>query len=278
MIKKRWMLLLLSVCFGIGSLLLGYAESPANDPSENMRSVPAAMSSLECSVIEIIGPHVNFRSKPNGTVIAQLSGGEVLQAIDEVWADHGLWYQVHSEQYGDGFVSGEWARPVVNGITIYDPDHPDQLQYVTENIVSFYLSLYRFLYEHGYCYWDQTNQGCTFRVKDGKGDESVVQPMHQVDLATMLLQNGLLINTPDTEVLLNANASDQEKIEAANSILLKHYGTVDIWQILIPGGILDSAETHAPHGILENDDLHRLEAIRHQVDQEYNEKVDGGSQ
>ena len=140
---------------------------------------------------------------------------------------------------------------------------------MTENVESFYLSLYRFLYENGYCYWDQEEGGCTFRVSKGKGDESVVQPMHKVDLATMLLTNGLLVETQETEVLLNEEASDEEKLTAADSILLKHYGTVDMWQILIFGGVVDKAESHAAHGIIEDDDLWRLAAIQSQVDREY---------
>ncbi|MBQ9211332.1 MAG: hypothetical protein IJ153_06485 [Clostridia bacterium] len=226
-------------------------------------------ASAQATDIEVIGPNVNFRDAPHGKVIMRLPGGEILSAVDEAWANDTLWYQVHSEKYGDGFISGEWARPVYNGITIYDQDHPDQLQYVTENAESFYLSLYRFLYENGYCYWDQAEDVCTFRVSNGKGDESIVQPMHKVDLVTMLLANGLLVDMQEAEVLLNEEASDEEKLAAADSVLLKHYGTVDMWKILIFGGVVDQAETHVPHGILENDDLWRLEAIRSQVDHEY---------
>lgn len=228
-------------------------------------------AAAQATDIEVIGPNVNFRDAPHGKVITRLSGGEVLPATDEAWADDTLWYQVHSEKYGDGFVSGEWARPVYNGITVYDPDNPDKLQYVTENVESFYLSLYRFLYENGYCYWDQAEGGCTFRVSKGKGDESVVQPMHKVDLATMLLTNGLLVETKETEVLLSEEASDEEKLTAADSILLKHYGTEDMWQILLFGGVVDKAETHAAHGIIENSDAWKLETIQSQADREYME-------
>lgn len=228
-------------------------------------------AAAQATEIEIIGPNVNFRSEPQGKVIARLNGGEVLPAADETWAHDGLWYQVHSEQYGDGFVSGEWARPVYNGETIYDPDHPDKLQYVTENVESFFLSLYRFLYENGYCYWDQKEQVCTFRVADGKGDESIVRPEHKVDLAMMLLTNGLLVETQETDILKNEEASDEEKLKAAESILLKHYGTDDIWKILLFGGVIDKAETHVPHGVIENEDAFRLESLRSQVDHEYME-------
>ena len=80
--------------------------------------------------VEIIGPDVNFRKEPKGKVITRFGGGEVLPALDEIWSHDQLWYQVHSDRYGDGYVSGEWARPVWNGITIYDPDHPEKLKYV----------------------------------------------------------------------------------------------------------------------------------------------------
>ncbi len=221
--------------------------------------------------IEIIGPNVNFRSTPQGKVTARFSGGEVLQAADEIWAGDGLWYQVRSEQYGDGFVSGEWARPVYNGETIYNPDHPDQLQYVTDNVESFFRSLCRFLYENGYCYWDQTEQVCSFRVSRGEGDESIVRPEHKTELALMLLTNGLLVETPETGILLNEEASDEDKLQAAETILRKHYGTDDIWKILLFSGVINQAETHVPHGLIENTDLARLDAVRSQVDHEYME-------
>ena len=89
-------------------------------------------AAAQATDIEVIGPNVNFREAPHGKVITRLSGGEVLPAVDEAWANDTLWYQVHSEEYGDGFVSGEWARPVCDGKTIYDPDNPDKLQYVTQ--------------------------------------------------------------------------------------------------------------------------------------------------
>ena len=41
--------------------------------------------------IEVIGPNVNFRDAPHGKVITRLSGGEVLSATDEAWANSTLW-------------------------------------------------------------------------------------------------------------------------------------------------------------------------------------------
>ena len=88
---------------------------------------------------------------------------------------------------------------------------------------------------------------------------------------TMLLTNALLVETKETEVLLSEEASDEEKLTAADSILLKHYGTEDMWQILLFGGVVDKAETHAAHGIIEDSDAWKLEAIQSQADREYME-------
>ena len=66
-------------------------------------------------------------------------------------------------------------------------------------------------------------------------------------------------------------ASDEEKLKAAESILLRHYGTDNIWKILLFGGVIDKAETHVPHGVIENEDAFRLESLRSQVDHEYME-------
>ena len=227
------------------------------------------LSTALATNVEIIGTGVNFRKEPRGKVITRFTGGEVLPALDEIWSHDQLWYQVHSDQYGDGYVSGEWARPVWNGITIYDPEHPEKLKYVTENVESFYLDLYRFLFENGYCYWDQAEGGTTFRVSNGIGDSSVVQPDHKLDLALMLLKNGLLVENGDTAVLLDETSTEEEKMMSAASLLRKHYGTEDLWEILIRRGVMDHAEAHVPHGILENDDVWRLVAVRDQVSREY---------
>ena len=219
--------------------------------------------------VEITGPGVNFRKEPKGTVITRFGGGEVLPALDEIWSHDQLWYQVRSDQYGDGYVSGEWARPVWNGITIYDPDHPEKLKYVTENVESFYTDLYRFLYDHGYCYWNQEEGGTTFRVSNGIGDGSVVQPKHKLDLALMLLKNGLLVENGDTAILMNETSTEEEKMQAASLLLRRHYGTEDMWEILIQRGVMDHAEAHVPHGILENEDVWKLAAVLDRVSREY---------
>ena len=219
--------------------------------------------------VEITGPDVNLRKEPKGKVITRFEGGEVLPALDEIWSHDQLWYQVHSDRYGDGYVSGEWARPVWNGITIYDPDHPEKLKYVTENVESFYTDLYRFLYDNGYCYWNQEEGGTTFRVSNGIGDGSVVQPGHKLDLALMLLKNGLLVENRDTAILMNETSTEEEKMQSASSLLRRHYGTEDMWEILIQRGVMDHAEAHVPHGILENDDVWKLAAILDRVSREY---------
>jgi len=67
--------------------------------------------------VQIIHSAVNFRESPGGKVIASLQGGELLECLDEEQYKGNLWYHAQSEQYGDGYVIGTYAKPVWNNQT-----------------------------------------------------------------------------------------------------------------------------------------------------------------
>lgn len=223
--------------------------------------------------LEITYPNVNFRSNPAGSVVGVLNGGEVLTALDETWYDNQLWYHAHSEEYGDGYVSGEFARPIYADERVFDLENPTQTDYVTENVIAFYTSLYRYLYQFGFCYWDSVEDCCTFRVNNGVGDLNIVRPATKWDLAYMLLRYGLLVENEETTLLRNEDGSYEELLSISSKALKNHFGTDDIWEIIIKSGLLNYSEAHAPHNDLSNNDYFQLAIVREQVDSEYCQKT-----
>lgn len=220
--------------------------------------------------LEIIYPNVNFRSEPGGKVIGTFAGGEMLNALDESWANNQLWYHAHSDEMGDGYVSGDYARPIWVDERIFDPENPARIDYVTENVLAFYESLHRYLYQFAFCYWDPEEGGCTFRVKNGVGDSNIVRPSTKWDLAYMLLRYGLLVENEETSLLRYENDSDEErKLQISSAALKNHFGTDDVWEIIIRSKLLIGSEAHAPHCQLSNRDQAQLSDVRKRVDAEY---------
>lgn len=220
--------------------------------------------------LEIIYPNVSFRSKPGGNVIGTFTGGEVLNALAETWAKEQLWYYVHSDMLGDGYVSSEYARPIYADERVFNPETPTEPDCVTENVANFYTSLFRWLYVYDYCYWDADEQSCTYRVNNGIGTEGVVKPIHKWDIAYMLLRYGLLVENEQTTLLCNEDASSEEKIRVSSLALTNHFGTDDVWKIIFR--LLNNSEIHAPHGIISQNDMIKMSAIRDEVNAEYSQK------
>ena len=221
--------------------------------------------------VEIHYPNVNIRETPGGKPVGRLSGGEVLPAVEETWANGQLWYHVKTEQYGDGYVSGEFARPIYAEERIFDPENPTNADYITENVAAFYTSLLRWLYTYDYCYWDADEQGPNFRVHHMVGDESVVRPIHKWEIAFMLARYGLLVENGMTAVIRDTDAPSETKMKAASTVLKNHFGTDDIWDILLSQLLLDS-EAHAPNRTLSSRDVLAMAEIWDTVNEEFKGK------
>ena len=225
--------------------------------------------------VEINYPNVNIRKTPAGNPIGMLAGGEILPALDETWADGQMWYHVQTEQFGDGYVNGEFARPVYGDERVFDPDNPTSPKCMTENVTNFYTSLFRWLYVYDYCYWDN-DEGCTYRVHNGVGDEKVVKPIHKWDIAYMMARYGLLVESEEVAVIKNTDASSEEKIAAASTVLKNHFGTDDLWTILVSRNLIGYSEAHIPHRVFcSSSDTMTILNISKTVDAEFREKTSG---
>lgn len=223
--------------------------------------------------LEIVYQNVNFRGSPGGSVIGRFDGGEILTALDETWANDQLWYHAHSETLGDGYVSGEYARPVLADERVFDPENPTQTDHVTENVLAFYEAFQRYLYDNGFCYWNAEENICAFRVNNTVGDPTIVRPSMKLDLASMLLKYGLLVENGDTELLRGGNGSDEKMLRISSAILKKHFGTDDIWPIVFR--LLRFSEAHLPHGELSTNDLAKTSEVWEKVNAEYSRQETG---
>lgn len=222
--------------------------------------------------IEIVSPNVNFRKEPGGSPLGRFAGGEILEVREECFSGGQLWYRAVSETLGEGFVSGEFAKPVRNGVHVYQPEHPEQTDFLTENDLEYLLAFYRFLFERGYCYWDEEAAGVYFRIYDGAWEEGVVRPEHETDLVELLLQYGLVAESERTEEFVKAETQD-EKLSIASEILRNHYGTDDPGKItatLVSG---PNPELHVPHGYLSSRDVQKEKQLLEQVNREYGKPI-----
>lgn len=61
-------------------------------------------------------------------------------------------------------------------------------------------------------------------------------PEDSYALAEMLYRHQMLIGTADTGLMMDEELSREERTEAACRVLESHYGTSDVWQIIVSGG------------------------------------------
>lgn len=226
---------------------------------------------LSCSCafateLEVTWNNVNFRQSPGGQVLGRVSHGDLLTGTDEVYAACGLWYQAHSEQWGDGYISAEFARPVWNGVYLYQEDFTG-IDHVTDNMVDYLAELNAYLYTHGICVWDSV-WACpsVIPMSDIK-----TTPEHIVSLACMLQRHGMLVENHQTAVLTDERASDSQRAQAASEILKKHYGTDDIGVITYRGNFATGfhpSDWHT-HDMNSTVDSRRLEQMMAQINAPY---------
>lgn len=222
--------------------------------------------------IEIIGANVRFRREPKGAVLGRLSGGEVLPAFEETYRHGELWYKTYVPSWGYGYVSATYSRPVWEGERVFNPEDPFSPNSCTENVLRFYRELFIYLYEHDYCYWDEAEQIRVYRVKDGIGDASVVQPAHKWDLPTMLYRNGLLVESKETAALTYESPTEWEKERIASVVLKNHFGTDDLWVILLQRGLISYSELHGPSPITSKG-ANPLGVMAREVDEIFRSRV-----
>ncbi len=193
-----------------------------------------AVSVAEAAEVEIVYNNVNFRKAPGGQVICRFAGGEVLTALEEVWEKNQLWYRAVSDAHGEGYVSAVYARPVYQDHLWYNNEGmADADGVLTENMLAFLEDWISMHFEFGYCYWDGTYDIRRYPAMNEAERKEKNTPECRIRLAELLFRHGLIWETGDHALLTDPEKSEEEKAAVASKILKAHYGTDDIYTIIL---------------------------------------------
>lgn len=222
------------------------------------------LSAALAAEVEITFPNVNCRRTPGGTVVGRFAGGEVLTARDEVRRNGQLWYHVSSEQYGEGYVSAAYARPVRQGEYGADAVNADTLGFLEE-----WVTLH---FDCGFCFWDDELGGRHYPEMDEAERARRSTPACRIRLAGMLFRYGFIWMTDDHARLNDPDRPEAEKAEIASRILKNHYGTDDIYTIIREcyGNDIPVADWHGGNPPVLNDaDFYRCREVTVRVENRY---------
>lgn len=222
--------------------------------------------------VEIVYPNVNYRKSPGGEVIHRFAGGEVLEAQEEVRQNDQLWYHLSSDEYGEGYVSAIYAKPVWQGQYVYDGGNPDDGSAgVTDNMLGFLEEWLELHFDYGFCYWN--NEG-GYRVYPELSEverKEKSTPECKIHLADMLFRYGLIWETQDHAVLNDPEIPVTEKAAVASKILKNHYGTDDICLIIRSCYVIDipASDWHYGNFYMYDADRRNCEAVLRRVEEKY---------
>ena len=170
------------------------------------------LAAADGAMVEILDNQVNFRTEPNGEVIARLSKGDALTLLGEKRHGLNLWYCVSSPRYGTGYVSAHFAQIIHDGQLRGDSGP------LTQNLLDYAAALRRWQIENGFLTKDE-NGSFIFVI-----DRQLDTDQAKAEVVALMLEHGITATVSGT----------------APFILANHYGTDSLWDIftteqLMPG-------------------------------------------
>lgn len=217
------------------------------------------------NTIEIVWERVNIRIEPNGEVIGQFDGGEVVTWLGETRNKGDLWYHVYSPTHGKGYVKAVYAMP--KGISDGKVQFKSTDGALTEQLLAYYEELQRFQFEHGYRIWLESNDFST--CNSNKVGNEVEE---QIGIVLMMYKYGIIVQDTNLDILCDPSVSLAEKHSIAYNILMVHYGTDDLWYIFTaasPVGInIRPEDWHSPEVATSNDKI-KLYNMVQRIEAEY---------
>lgn len=184
--------------------------------------------------VQIVHSAVNFRESPGGKMIASLQGGELLECLDEEQYKGNLWYHARSEQYGDGYVIGTYAKPVWNNQSNWPLSEPEDTISVSDNMYLFAYWMGTYQLNHGLSIIEDTGSDRILNVAPMtvRGNMSVVPKDMKIELALKLYEFGLICLNDAYDQLRDGSLTFEIRDEIASDVLWKHYGTDNVWEIM----------------------------------------------
>lgn len=228
--KKAFCFFLMILCLLISVSNADNAADGRTMLEEILRSYSADEAVLS-NQLQVLHSNVNFRESPGGNVLGHLQGGELLECIEEGQYKGELWYHARSELYGDGYVIGTYAKPVWNNQLYWPLSEPEDIISVTDNMVLFASWMGNYQMDHGLSVIDADGM-LSIAPMTVRGNMSLIPDDMKIQLANKLFEYGFICGNADYDHLRDDSLSSKQKNSIASSVLWKHYGTDNIWDII----------------------------------------------
>ena len=233
--KRRLMIcgILIILCMLVS---IGNAENyvSGKDLLEKILSSYSTGNVVLSHQVQIVHSAVNFRESPGGKVIASLNGGEILECLDEEQYKGDLWYHARSEQYGDGYVIGTYAKPMWNNQTYWPLSEPEDIISVSDNMYLFAYWIGAYQLDHGLSIIEDTGSDRMLNIAPMtvRGNMSLIPKDMKIELALKLYEFGMICLNNAYDQLQDDSLSFDIRDEIASDVLWKHYGTDNVWEIM----------------------------------------------
>ena len=223
--------------------------------------------------LQIVQDNVNFRKTPGGDVLGRLHGGTILDCIDETQYKGELWYHARSADYGEGYVICTFAKPIWDNLNFWPL--PEKEDIISDNMVLFAAWMGAYQLDHGLSIIDSdgAERHLSIAPLTVRGNMSVVPEDMKIQLVMKLFEYGFLCRNNAYYKLLNETISLEQKNGIASSLLMKHYGTDDIWKIITGSSIvlfIHVNDLHArPEGPMSGRDSKLMDAVQRKIIEEH---------
>ena len=209
--------------------------------------------------VQIVHSAVNFRKSPGGEVLASLHGGEILECLDEEQYKGDLWYHARSEQYGDGYVIGTYAKPVWNNQSYWPLSEPENMIFVSDNmyLLAYWMGTYQL--DHGLTIIEDTGSDRMLSIAPMtvRGNMSLVPKDMKIELALKLYEFGLICLNDAYDPLRDGSLSFEIRDKIASDVLWKHYGTDNVWEIMTKQSLILFIHVNDLHNVGQPSDRDR---------------------
>ena len=233
--KRRLMICGILIIFCM-LVAIGNAENyvSGKDLLEKLLSSYSTGNVVLSHQVQIVHSAVNFRESPGGKVIASLNGGEILECLDEEQYKGDLWYHARSEQYGDGYVIGTYAKPMWNNQTYWPLSEPEDIISVSDNMYLFAYWIGAYQLDHCLAIIEDTGLDRMLNIAPMtvRGNMSLIPKDMKIELALKLYEFGMICLNNAYDQLQDDSLSFDIRDEIASDVLWKHYGTDNVWEIM----------------------------------------------
>ncbi len=240
--RREWVVFL---CLTILCAMFSCAEAEPGFSAEGKTEFESLLAIYDGKEIElsdqlqIIQNNVNFRKTPGGEVLGCLQGGAILECLEETQYKGALWYRARSAEYGEGYVICSFAKPVWDGLNYWPSFESGHV--ISDNMLLFAYWMGTYQLDHGILMIETVGNDRQLNIAPltVRGNMSVIPEDMKIRLALKLFEYGFICKNPSYDQLLDESLPFAEKDGTASSVLRKHYGTDDIWKIILGQSVVE---------------------------------------